>query len=81
MDLDAQLKIIVANAKDLADRGVEKVRVGVDYVEFTLQQAIPDQPTAVTQSEDKPQPALEDAKTYGYADGSALPGFRDPRKA
>ncbi len=76
-DLAAQLKTIASHVRALRDAGVSTVKIG--DVEFTLQPLIPE--GVPTTKDEAPKKALDDAATYGYADGSSLPGFRDPRKA
>lgn len=76
-DLASQLRVIAEAAPALRKAGVSTVRLG--DVEFTLHgEAIEMRTTTTTQPE--PRNAFEDHNTYGLAEGSTLPGFRDPRK-
>lgn len=76
--LDEQLRVILQHAKGLRDVGV--TRVEVDGVKFELQPDIPEPVMPAPKADDGLKSPLNDAATYGYAEGSPLPGFHDPRK-
>lgn len=75
-DLAAQLRTIAEHAKALRDAGVVTVKLG--DVEFTLGATAEQMAPTQAQTESPPS-TLSDPATYGYAEGSTLPGFRDPR--
>lgn len=75
-DLASQLRTIVEYAKQLRDAGVEG-EVSVGDVRFTLEPRAAEQAPTTAPG---PATALDDHRTYGYPEGSALPGFVDPRK-
>ena len=79
MSLDEHLRVVIQHAKALRDAGVTRYKDG--DVEFDLQPDIPELKLDSSKSEDGPKSPLNDAATYGYAEGSSMPGFRDPRRA
>ncbi len=78
-DLAELLRTIAEHAGALRDAGIEgRVRVG--DVEFSLVDKREQQSNAPAE-DSSPKNALDDPSTYGFAAGSSLPGFTDPRKA